>query len=422
MSKFKLRSRAAVVAACALALPGIGAQAATTAVPVHSFFNIPDGASPVGGLVQGAGGALYGTTLYGGAWGIDPFTGSGNGTIFRVDAENVYAVVYSFTFLDEQLANVDGRWPDRALLAGLDGSLYGVAPYGGKEDAGAVFRFTPATGEFKGLHYFGLGSDDPEGNMPKAALAWGKDGRLYGSTVNGGQRQQGLGTVFSLNADGSGFGVLMSFGPGAAMPVSRLLATGDGTLYGITSTYRSSPGGALFRIGPKGWQYRVVHAFDHGKEGGFYYTGPASQVVEGGDGFLYGATIDGGGGEGSVYRVRPDGTEFKVLHTFNALGSDGKNVGGGRIETTPIFGPDGLLYGATAMGGANGTGTVYRMARDGSGFTTLYEFPSKADQRSQPMGIAPMGDIVFNARGLLCGTAYQGGLYNMGTVYCLKLD
>ena len=132
--------------------------------------------------------------------------------------------------------------------------------------------------------------------------------------------------------------------------------------------------------------------------------------------------IDRLAGEGAIFRVRRSGRDFQILHAFPALGSGRKNSGGGQVQTTPVFGPDGLLYGATVAGGANGTGTLFRMAPDGSGFTTLYEFPAAAGQAAEPSGMYPSGDVVFNAKGQLCGTTSAGGLYQAGTVYCLTPD
>jgi uncharacterized repeat protein (TIGR03803 family) len=75
-------------------------------------------------------------------------------------------------------------------------------------------------------------------------------------------------------------------------------------------------------------------------------------------------------GSGSVYRVTPDGTFSKVItfpqNSFTSLGF-----------VPLIQSRDGNLYGTTTIGGANGTGTIYRLTLAGQ-HTTIYEFPSGA--------------------------------------------
>jgi len=55
------------------------AHAAVTLTTLHSFSG-PDGANPVGGLVQGSDGDFYGMTEYGGL-GYTGANSSGNGTV-----------------------------------------------------------------------------------------------------------------------------------------------------------------------------------------------------------------------------------------------------------------------------------------------------------------------------------------------------
>jgi uncharacterized repeat protein (TIGR03803 family) len=55
--------------------------------------------------------------------------------------------------------------------------------------------------------------DGTNGAFPKGELVQGRDGRLYGTTVEGGTN--GMGTVFALSLDGSGFTNLYVFTGGA---------------------------------------------------------------------------------------------------------------------------------------------------------------------------------------------------------------
>src|SRR5437867_1322049 len=57
------------------------------------------------------------------------------------------------------------------------------------------------------VHSFGY--SDKSGSHPRGTLIQGSDGVLYGTTEAGGA--YGLGVVFRLNTDGTGYAVLRSF-------------------------------------------------------------------------------------------------------------------------------------------------------------------------------------------------------------------
>jgi len=104
-----------------------------------------EGQNPIGGLVEGSDGALYGTTAYGGAstnvvWGAGWF---GLGTVFRLNKDGSgYRLLYSF-----RNDGSDGEIPQAALVQGSDGAFYGTTYHGGRTTppagAGTVFRICP---------------------------------------------------------------------------------------------------------------------------------------------------------------------------------------------------------------------------------------------------------------------------------------
>jgi uncharacterized repeat protein (TIGR03803 family) len=398
---------------------------------VHSFAGWPDGILPFGGLTLGADGALYGTTTEGGIYGPDYTDGSnGNGTVFRIGADRSYSVLYSFTHVEVSnnysgIANVDGRSPETPLSVAADGTLYGVTPYGGSADSGVVFKYSAGTG-FTALYYFsGSQPGDPLDQTPIGGLTLGSAGRLFGSTEFGGSEPSRDGMVFSMAEDGTDMQTLQSFGgSGLVMrPASQLLLASDGQLYGVARPmqYIDTLGGALYRIAQDGSGFAVLHRFMTATEGDFSGD-TAPSVVEGNDGYLYGATSAGGPGAGALYRVAKDGSGFTILHRFAALGGGNVNAGGGTVSTRLIVGADGLLYGAAQYGGYAGNGVVFRLAADGSGFTVLYSFPSVGGNKGNGVGANPTGNITFNGDGELCGTAKRGGTSTYGTAWCLKAN
>src|SRR4030095_12234310 len=111
--------------------------------------------------------------------------------------------------------------------------LYGTTSVGGKDRGGTVFRITKDGSNFTTLHNFS--SILSEARNPRPGLFEGGDGALYGVTSSGGNTStnypNGLGTIFKLNKDGSGFIVLRR------LTQTEMLSTGliqgrDGALYG----------------------------------------------------------------------------------------------------------------------------------------------------------------------------------------------
>jgi uncharacterized repeat protein (TIGR03803 family) len=83
---------------------------------------------------------------------------------------------------------------------------------------------------------------------------------------------------------------------------------------------------------------------------------------------LYGTAQEGGTwGEGTLFKVNTDGTGFTTLHSFTALdglfpypNSNGAIPYGGLI----LAGSN--LYGTASIGGGSGYGTVFRVTVDGT--------------------------------------------------------
>ena len=211
-----------------------------------------------------------------------------------------------------------------------------------------IHSFTAATNS--GPFYFGYTNVD--GAFCKAALVRGSDDKLYGVAPGGGDF--GSGTVFKLSRDGSDFTVLHAF---TTLPP---------------------------RAGPS-------------NSDGMIPTG----LISGNDGKLYGTASRGGSnGFGAIFKLNTDGSSFTNLHSFAA--SDGQNPQGGVIQ-----GPDGMLYGTAQNGGANGSGTVFKVGPDGQNFTVLYGFTALIDGTNSD-GIQPYSGLLLSGD-TLYGTARYGG-------------
>ena len=99
----------------------------------------------------------------------------------------------------------------------------------------------------------------------------------------------------------------------------------------------------------------------------------SSAPVKGPDGALYGTTAQTSFVAGGlIYRLAANGSSITTVYQLKPV--DGYSPLGGLL-----LGSDKLLYGTTAIGGAeqaNSTGTIFRVAPDGSGFQVIYRFQS----------------------------------------------
>ena len=288
------------------------------------LFSGPDGAGPFSGLALGASGELFGTTIGGGS--------SNLGTIFRLakDGGN-FRVLHSFT------GGTDGIKPQAGLIQGSDGALYGMARYVNASNQGTIFRITPDGSGYSIIHTF---TGPPDGQQPYGKLLEGSDGRLYGTTYSGGLF---IGTVFSLQKDGSGYWILHNFQRGDGLsPNAGLLEGSDGFLYGTTSHGGTLFGGTVFKLNKDGSAYETLHNFP--MQGSDY--DPSSELVEGADGALYGTAWFG-----AVFKLNKDGSGYALL----------QNLGG----ATPwglLSNTNGVIYGETSWGGLLGVGSVFALS------------------------------------------------------------
>ncbi len=180
-----------------------------------------------------SGGTLYGTAEEGGS--------SGNGTVFAVKTDGTgFTNLHNFTAtLDPYYTNSDGAGPKGGLV--LSGNtLYGTAAYGGSSGLGTVFAVNTNGTGFTNLHSFAAGAYDTYGNYtnsdgggPNGLILSGNT--LYGTAGYGGRFA--VGTVFAVKTDSTRFTNLHNFGYGnATYPFAGLVLSGN-ALYGTASDY-----------------------------------------------------------------------------------------------------------------------------------------------------------------------------------------
>ena len=144
-----------------------------------------DGKNPVGRLIQGTDGSLYGTAS-GGVY--------NQGTVFKITTAGKLTTLYSFCPVT---GCVDGSTPRAGVVQATDGNFYGTTYSGGTHfAAGTAFKLTPA-GTLTTLYSFCALTSCTDGLSPSAGLVQGTDGSFYGTTSGGGANHDG--TAYNLS-------------------------------------------------------------------------------------------------------------------------------------------------------------------------------------------------------------------------------
>ena len=163
--------------------------------------------------------------------------------------------------------------------------------------------------------------------------------------------------------------------------------------------------------------FTLLHTFTGGADGG----NPSSGLTMDPQGNLYGTTFAGGLGYGTVFKLARAGSGWLFTPIYSFHGSDGSGPYG-RV----VFGPEGRLYGTTSTGGGGnckfagyqGCGTVFRLQPPASACKS-FACPwteTVLYYAHQDGGIFLYGDVVFDQAGNLYTTVFNGGELDAGYV------
>ena len=384
-----------------------------TALHSLAFTN---GTGPVASLLL-SGNTLYGTTrIYGGG------TAGGEGSIFRMSIDGSgFTNLHTFSAIVPEGGNMNGS----LVLSG--NTLYTTATFGGGSNYGCVIAMNiDGSGLTNRFNFPATDSTFPVTNnvgaYPDAGLIL-QGGELYGSANSGGA--YGWGTLFALSTNGTGFANLHNFNFTNGQYPSADLMFADGALYGTTPGGGTFHNGTIFKINTNGTGYTNFYSFspDSGPDftngdGAF----PTCNLVLSGTN-LYGTAGEGGKlGGGTIFAIDTNGTTFTVLHSFATTnGPAGINAGGARPKSGLALSGN-VLYGTTFTGGSSGSGTLFKINTDGTGFSTLYEFSAtngagpNTSAGTNNDGAHPVGGLLYT-NGVLYGTASDGGMLGLGSIF-----
>jgi len=210
---------------------------------LYNFTGNNDGGEPMGNVLLGNDGNLYGTTA-----GYGQFN---YGVVYKLTAQG--GGNWGFSVLHAFAGGSDGEVPRDGLIQDANGTLYG-ATAGFAESYGNVFQMN-TDGSNYNVIYSIIGGQGFTGNGPWQTVSLGADGTIYGTTYADGASS--FGEVFQLTPEGDSWTpkVLYTFpgGAGGQYSYSKVWLDKLGRLYGTTYGVAGQGGffpGTVWRIKP----------------------------------------------------------------------------------------------------------------------------------------------------------------------------
>jgi hypothetical protein len=285
--------------------PPAGGSTVWTLATLHTFTGKLDGGCPLGDLLIGASGDLFGTGCYGGPYG--------------------YGIVFELSPPAK-----GGGWTETIL--------YGFP-------------------------------QDPFGHEPHGGLAFDPKGNAYGTTYAGGLSEQGVAYELTASRTGRWHETLLvSFdGSNGRWPLSQPVIDPRGNVYATTLTGGSGgcANGTVFQLAPPTWRQTLIYVFCNGNDGG----SPTGQLAMDASGRIYGTTVNGGAGHhGVAFALTPPAKSGSwtetVLHSFFGHHDGSEPVSGVRLSNGVFYGTTmaGGGGGCSLHGQRSNCGTVYEIA------------------------------------------------------------
>jgi len=287
------------------------------------------------------------------------------------------------------------------LVQGCDGYFYGTSINGGTRNQGTVYR-VDSVGNITVLWQFG--STNTAGVNPWVPLVLGRDGNFYGTTKSGGSNN--MGTIYQLipNGTNSTLTTLWQFGSlgndaDGAYPFHGLVQGRDGNFYGTAPDGGVYGDGTVYQLIPNGTNSTLNPLWEFGSmandaDG----SDPQAGLIQGADGYFYGTSYS------TVFKISTVPGSLITMYQGSGVGLNGFY---GLVQ-----GRDGKLYGTTAYGGTQGAGTVFQIATNGTSLNWSYSFGPVP-----PDGDQPEAPLVQCSDGNFYGTTELGGTKNEGTVF-----
>lgn len=312
----------------------------------------------------------------------------------------------------QSLANfndTDGYGPGAALVQGVDGNLYGTTGSGGTRNSGVIFNISP-TGTLTLVRSICTPASCALGAIPTSALVLASSGFWFG--VAGGGGEHSTGTVFQSNHNTifhPDYSFCSQINCSDGENPTGLIQGADLNFYGTTYNGGAFNFGEVFVLQPHGQTPTTVHSFcaEPSCADG---AAPAAPPIQAANGNFYGTTYAGGvNDKGTIYELTPGG----VLTTLYKFCSQANCADGGQPVARLVQASNGYFYGITTTGGANGSGTIFRITSAGV-LTTLHNFCAQANCLD---GGSSNAELIQANDGNFYGVSQSGGAHNAGIIF-----
>ena len=334
-----------------------------------------------------------------------------SGTIYKVKADGSdWRTILSFS---GNGAINRGRNPYAGLVSDGAGFFWGTTERGGARDSGTVFKVNASTGVLTTLVEFTGNGETNKGAHPYAELVSDGEGSFWGTTGSGGAAN--FGTVFKVNASSGVLTTVVEFTDNDVInkgraPDSALVSDGASSFWGTTSAGGATGAGTIFKVNALSGvlttlvEFTINGATNKG-------SGPNGVLVSDGAGFFWSTTAVGGAtGNGTVFKVNVSNGALTTLLSFPDNGATNK----GAIPYAGLVSDGtGSFLGTTRSGGAAGFGTVFKVNASTGVLTTLVEFTGDGANS----GVLPEAELVSDGAGSFWGTTFKGGAGSFGTVF-----
>ncbi|MEM7372276.1 MAG: choice-of-anchor tandem repeat GloVer-containing protein [Bacteroidota bacterium] len=312
-------------------------------------------------------------------WGMSKHGGDASiGSIYRIHL-GTHEQIEEFEFQSPTI----GIHPNGGLEVGPDGKLYGTTREGGRNNAGVLFRVDTSGQNYEVVHHF----DHSSGRIPVAELLLASDGLLYGLA-----RQESL---FSFDPLSDTYTVLASAGELGTWLKGGLVEASDGNLYGLANV-----GDEIFAWNLTQDSLSIAAEFVP-----FIGSAPSGTMIEASNGLLYGFFEEEGlQNFGGIFSFDPGTQQISTVHNFLATSFFPTYPAGQMVEA------NGVLYGTTFLGGANNDGCIFGLDLTSGVYTELLDFAGTGIER-------PNSGLIYHD-GLLYGTCWVSpGFGGTGAVF-----
>lgn len=310
--------------------------------------------------------------------------GQGNGLIFTIPTGT--------TSLGNEYAfkGTDGSQSFGSLTVAPNGKLYGSTSQGGANGLGVIFEYDPASNSLTKKIDF-TGTTNGSGPSLGSSLLLAANGKFYGTTMTGGSNNTGVLFEYDYNTNTLTKKIDFVGTSNGSKPQGGLSQAGSGKIYGTTLFGGANNLGVLFEYDPSTGTLAKKIDFDGSNNG----SNPRSEPIPASNGKLYGV-IPGGTFAGLIYEYDPSTSTFVKKADFKGTSNGSFPIG------KMMLASNGKMYGLTNAGGANGRGVLYEYDPSTSILTKYIDFDGTTN------GGSPYGSLMEASNGKFYGATESG--------------